>query len=197
VQVAGLARRVHDSSTLKEKFDTLVQNDHDLTGDKTTLDRRVPTRWNADLTCLDAHIHFRNPVEQLTGAAINKLKAYRLSEPQWDMATTLSAILEAIAASHHNYLINSFILFQVFEEPTKLFSKAQVPLITEVLPILDAIEKSMTRVCNDPEGELPNVVRVAAKAALLMIKKYFSLMSKCDLYIIAIGMSFCLYLFKL
>jgi hypothetical protein len=39
--VAGLARRVHDSSTLKEKFNTLVSNDKDLPGDKTALDRRV------------------------------------------------------------------------------------------------------------------------------------------------------------
>jgi hypothetical protein len=96
-QVSGLARRVHDNSTLKEKFDTLVQNDNDLTGDKTALDRRVPTRWNADLTCLNAHLHFKSPIEQLTGAAINKLKAYRLSDEQWDLATTLSAILEVLA----------------------------------------------------------------------------------------------------
>jgi hypothetical protein len=95
-KVAGLARRVHDNSTLKEKFDTLVSNDKDLSGDKTALDRRVPTRWNSDLTCLDAHLYFRSPVEQLTGAAINKLQAYRLSEEQWDLSETLSAILEVI-----------------------------------------------------------------------------------------------------
>lgn len=95
-KVSGLARHVHDNSTLKEKFDTLVSNDKDLPGDKTALDRRVPTRWNSDLTCLDAHLYFRSPVEQLTGAAINKLQAYRLSEEQWNLAETLSAILEVI-----------------------------------------------------------------------------------------------------
>jgi len=92
--VAGLARRVHDNSTLKEKFDTLVSNDKDLPGDKMALDRRVTTRWNSDLTCLDAHIYFRSPVEQLTGAAVNKLQAYQLSEKQWALAEMLSAILE-------------------------------------------------------------------------------------------------------
>ena len=61
LQVAGLARRVHD---------------------------------NSDLTCLDVHLYFRSPVEQLTGAAINKLQAYQLSEDQWNLAETLSAILE-------------------------------------------------------------------------------------------------------
>jgi len=42
-QVAGLAQHVHDSSTLKEKFDILVTNDKDLSGNKETLDHWVPT----------------------------------------------------------------------------------------------------------------------------------------------------------
>ena len=100
-QVAGLARRVHDTSTLKEKFDTLVSNDKDLPGDKTALDRRVPTRWNSDLTCLDAHLYFKSPIEQLTGAAVNKLQAYRLSDDQWDLAQTLSDILQVIIFVFH------------------------------------------------------------------------------------------------
>jgi hypothetical protein len=89
---------------LKEKFNTLVSNDKDLPGDKTALDRRVPTRWNSDLTCLDAHLYFRSPVEQLIGAAVNKLQAYRLSEEQWDLAETLSAILEVIILVFHKQI---------------------------------------------------------------------------------------------
>jgi len=46
----------------------------------------------------------------------------------------------------------------------------------------------MTRVRDDPEKELPSVVRVAAQATLLLIKKYYALMNDCELYIIAIGM---------
>ncbi|KAF8232541.1 hypothetical protein L208DRAFT_1561799, partial [Tricholoma matsutake] len=171
--VAGLAWHVHDSSTLKEKFDTLVANDKDLSGNKDTLDRQVPTQWNSDLTCLDAHLYFRSPVEQLTGAAINKLQAYQLSEDQWDLAETLSAVLE------------------VFDGPTKLFSQSQVPLIAEVIPMLDSIEQSITLVHDDEESELPNVVCVAAQAVLLLINKYYTLMKDCELYIIAIGKFMC------
>ncbi|KAF8237070.1 hypothetical protein L208DRAFT_1249224, partial [Tricholoma matsutake] len=125
--------------------------------------------WNSDLTCLDAHLYFRSPVEQLTGAAINKLQAYQLSEDQWDLAETLSAVLE------------------VFDGPTKLFSQSQVPLIADVIPMLDSIEQSMTLVHDDKELELPNVVCVAAQATLLLINKYYTLMKDCELYIIAIG----------
>jgi hypothetical protein len=109
-QVSGLARRVHDNATLKEKFDTLVLNDKDLPGDKTALDRRVPTRWNSDLTCLDAHLYFRSPVEQLTGPAINKLKAYKLTEEQWTLAETLSAILE-VTVYPSNEIVADFNIF--------------------------------------------------------------------------------------
>jgi hypothetical protein len=92
--VAGLARCVLDTSTLKEKFDTLVLNDKDLPGDKTMLDHHVATQWNSDLACLDTHLYFRSLIEQLTGAAANKLQAYRLTEDQWNLTETLSAILE-------------------------------------------------------------------------------------------------------
>ena len=66
-QVAGLTRRVNDSGTLRAKFDKLVESNHnELHGDKKTLDRRVATRWNSDLACLEAHIYFKIPVKQLT-----------------------------------------------------------------------------------------------------------------------------------
>lgn len=93
MQVAGLARRVHDGATLKEKFDKLVQEDEELEGSKRALDRRVSTRWNSDLTCLEAHIHFKNVIQQLTGVAANKLQAYRLSDKQWELAENLIDVL--------------------------------------------------------------------------------------------------------
>jgi hypothetical protein len=83
----------------------------------------------------------------------------------------------------------------VFDEPTKLFSQSQVPLIVEVLPMLDSIEQSMNLVCDDEESELPNVVRVAAQAVLILINKYYTLMKGTELYIIAIGKCGILYLF--
>jgi hypothetical protein len=92
-QVAGLARRVHDSTTLQEKLEKLIQDDRELDGSKTTLDRRMPTRWNTDFTCLEAHVHLKNPVQQLTAAASNKLQAYRLTDQQWDLADDLVEVL--------------------------------------------------------------------------------------------------------
>lgn len=85
-------------------------------------------------------------------------------------------------------------IIQVFDEPTKLFSQAQVPLIAEVVPMLDELEKSMVKVRDDEE--LLDVIRVAAQAALLLIDKYFSLTDECELYQIAIGMYTSYYCFS-
>ena len=92
--MAGLTQHVHNTSALKEKFNTFVSNDKDLPNDKAMLDCHVSTQWNLDLACLNAHLYLRSPIEQLTGAAVNKLQAYRLLEDQWNLAETLSAILE-------------------------------------------------------------------------------------------------------
>jgi len=79
---------------LKEDFDRLVEQNSSRDGFKHVLERRVPTRWNSDFTCLKSHLHFRYEVEQLTGASRNKLSAYRLTPSQWDLAIDL---VEALA----------------------------------------------------------------------------------------------------
>ena len=71
----------------------MVQEDEELVGSKKALDRRVSTRWNSDLTCLEAHIHFKNVIQQLTGVAANKLQAYQLSDEQWELADDLVEVL--------------------------------------------------------------------------------------------------------
>ncbi len=75
-------QRVHDSSTLKAKFEKLVDQDDKLREGRHSLTRHVPMRWNSNLACLSAHIHFRRAIEQLTAASSNKLQAYRLTDQQ-------------------------------------------------------------------------------------------------------------------
>lgn len=94
-QVSGLARRVHDSTTLKEAFDQQVvahRNMGQLPGDRMTLARRVPTRWNSDLECLDAHIYFKSVIKSLIGAN-SHLEPYSLTPDQWKLAELLDQAL--------------------------------------------------------------------------------------------------------
>ena len=62
-----------------------------------------------------------------------------------------------------------------------------MPLLAEAIPMLDNPKATMVNI-QEAEAELPNVIRVAAQAALLLIDKYFSLTDECELYQIAIGM---------
>ena len=64
-----------------------------------------------------------------------------------------------------------------------------MPLIVDAVPMLEAIEESMVAVRDDSDAKLPNVVRIAAQAALLLIDKYSIFTSDCELYQIAIGLS--------
>jgi len=57
----------------------------------------------------------------------------------------------------------------------------------DAVPILEDIGDSLQAVHDDEGNELPNVVQVAAQAALLLTHKYSLLSADCKLYQIAIG----------
>ena len=102
IQIAGLARKIHDSSTLNEKFQAEVSHNPDLqTSAKHALDRRVPTRWNADFLCLSAHLHFKSVIQSMTGVSENKLKPYRLSDEQWELSDDLGDVLKVFIVFYY------------------------------------------------------------------------------------------------
>ncbi|KAG2342538.1 hypothetical protein BDR05DRAFT_886329, partial [Suillus weaverae] len=71
-------------------------------------------------------------------------------------------------------------------ELTNLFSKANVPLIYEVIPMLEKLEHALDRIYN-AEDESP-VVRIATQAALQVVGKYYALADDNEVYRIAIIM---------
>ena len=87
-KVAGLARRLHDSSTLQSKFARLI-----TVGQITALVRRVTTRWNTDFDCLQSHITLECEIIALI-AMEPCLKKYLLTGEQWELARVLAKQLE-------------------------------------------------------------------------------------------------------
>lgn len=65
----------------------------EIVGDREELTRRVPTRWNSDLACIDSCVHFRKAVVSLTEDTAHKLGAYRMTNTQWDLALELVGAL--------------------------------------------------------------------------------------------------------
>lgn len=99
---------------------------------------------------------------------------------------------------------------QLFKDITLLFSQADIPLVVDVLPALFQLRDSMDLVVNDapvelsdddsdsdntesddsdmPEPPTPAVLRIAAKAASLLLDKYLNKIWECEIYTVAIGM---------
>ncbi len=94
--MAGLARRVHDVSVLNQDFVDRVANskDSEIADSQRALARRVPTRWNSDFDCLDAHVFFKDTVQAMTGVRTNKLTAYHLDDEQWELADEILEVLK-------------------------------------------------------------------------------------------------------
>lgn len=67
-----------------------------------------------------------------------------------------------------------------------MFSKSDVPLIVEVIPEMEGIQRLLEAITNDLT--LEPVCRVAAHAGLLVCEKYYRILDDCDAYTTAIGM---------
>jgi hypothetical protein len=90
--VAGLARKLHDNTSLQEVFEKTVIYLRGEDTHKRRLDRRVPTRWNSDFACLSAHLDFKDEVKLFTDQ--NKLPDYALTAAQWKLTEHLVPVLE-------------------------------------------------------------------------------------------------------
>ncbi|KAJ6538923.1 hypothetical protein B0H10DRAFT_1856353, partial [Mycena sp. CBHHK59/15] len=60
--------------------------------------------------------------------------------------------------------------FQIFQEITDVFWRAEVPLIHKVIPMLELLESGLQDV--QDSDKLPNVLCIAAISALIVIGKY-------------------------
>lgn len=131
------------------------------------LDRRVATRWNSDFNCLKAHHTLRGPVEQLLNQFDLDLEDYQLDIKEWDTVEAMMDVLE------------------IFDAPTKAFSRAEVPLVCDVIPMLEDLELQLQTVRNDPEQE--SIIRVAAHASLEVVAKYYERTDDTLIYRMAMG----------
>ncbi|KAJ7165348.1 hypothetical protein C8R46DRAFT_876188, partial [Mycena filopes] len=168
-KVAGLAKKVHDSGTIADVFQSLLDTAKaagKVHSDKTALARRVPTRWNSDFACLNTHITLKYAVQQLTATSELKLSAFKLTNAQWELAEEVSDVLS------------------LFDDMTLHFSQAETPLIADTIGALEDLLTSLKMVRDDTEAS--NVVRVAACASVMVTEKYFSLTEECEVYSIAI-----------
>ncbi|KIK87363.1 hypothetical protein PAXRUDRAFT_802587 [Paxillus rubicundulus Ve08.2h10] len=96
------------------------------------------------------------------------MKSFHLTEHLWPLATTLATV------------------FLLMDEPTKLFSQKDTPLVPGAAPMLSKLEMALQNVSND--SSMAEVIQVAARASVLLSEKY-TLLEECNVYSISIGVS--------
>lgn len=82
-------------------------------------------------------------------------------------------------------LVMVTIFGQIFEKISKHFSQVEVPLVYEVLPMLARLRRDLQQSSDD--SGLPNVIRIAAIAGLLVLDKYDARFQGTEVYRIALG----------
>ncbi|KAK6966843.1 dimer-Tnp-hAT domain-containing protein, partial [Favolaschia claudopus] len=88
-RVCGLARKIHDSSPVATSFAKIVDNDPTIVGQTQTLARRCASRWNSDYYSRDTALILEQPVRALMKDKDLNLKAYKLTNDQWNLAADL------------------------------------------------------------------------------------------------------------
>lgn len=173
---------------MKACFDRLVnaevlRPESEINGTKVSLDRRVSTRWNSELACIDSHLYLYSIVQQLISIQELKLQSFLLTEEQLQLTRDLREVLMvSVFTICFLYIIN---FSKILEEPTKIFSRAEVPLIADVIPMMFDVQQALINASND--ASLPDVLRIAAHAGVIVCEKYLALTDECEAYWIAIG----------
>ncbi|KAJ7437532.1 hypothetical protein FB451DRAFT_1108192 [Mycena latifolia] len=93
-RVCGLARKIYDSSPVSSAFVKIVEKDTTIIGQTQTLARRCASRWSTDYDSLDTALILEQPVRTLLKEKDFNLKAFKLSDDQWDLAADLRDVLE-------------------------------------------------------------------------------------------------------
>ncbi|KAG2144041.1 hypothetical protein BD769DRAFT_1347855, partial [Suillus cothurnatus] len=86
-----------------------------------------------DFACLKAHLFFKDKVQLFMSTSEHSLHDYLLTTAQWKLAEHLVPILE------------------LFNDLMNIFSQAKVPLIYEVVPMLESLEHALDHVYNATE----------------------------------------------
>ncbi|MGH7239005.1 MAG: hypothetical protein ACREHG_02955 [Candidatus Saccharimonadales bacterium] len=78
------------------------------------------------------------------------------------------------------------VTLKTFIAATEKVSKAEVPLVYQIIPIIDRFNEIFTNLMTD--DTVPLIIRHAAKLASAMLDKYYSLTDACKVYCISMIM---------
>lgn len=153
------------------------------------LSKPCDTRWNSSSELCHDGIELQPALDRLVVQADfnkpggNQLRRFLMSPAEWQILRELAPTLDV---SRTLILLFDFILTysrQIITYATKEVSRASVPLVHEVIPIIDVLTNHFDSVIDNTR--LHPVVRAAALRGLIMLNKYYAKSDESVVYRIA------------
>ena len=141
-----------------------------------TIKRPVPTRWNSVAEMLWSAIQLCTPLNKLVlidwhnTNAKSRIKKFKLKKEEWDLLMQLEPILVVSSLLVHRWMLIVFL--QMFLIATERMSQNKVPLLHEVIPIIDVLTDRLEAATGDLT--LHAAVRAAAAKGLAILNKYYA-----------------------
>lgn len=185
LQLRNLAKRIFNSPTLRADLESACVRSKTKA---VLMVRDVATRWNSTAELVERALQLREALsllvisEQHNRPRSARLKRFQLSKNEWELLEKLFPLLEV-----RDGVLPDPPLFdvcsQIFLIATKQMSQSKTPLVHEVIPIFDIINRALDEYVGD--ATLPAAVRMAAARGRTMLNKYYGLTDDSVIYRIA------------
>ncbi|GJE97034.1 hypothetical protein PsYK624_132440, partial [Phanerochaete sordida] len=166
-KIVELAKRVFHSPTIRADLKSCCIKDKvaDL-----QMIRAIPTRWNSLAQAIGRVLKLRAPLTRLLKLPkYNKkgkkgLARFYLEDEEWDLLTQLHGVLV------------------IFLKATERISQSNVPLLHEVIPVIDIISGWLIESMANADGALSTQVRYGAVLGWKLLNKYYSATDESIMY---------------
>lgn len=158
-----------------------------------TIKRSVPTRWNSVAEMLRSAIHLHPALDKLVlldrhnTNVKSRLKQYKLKKDEWDVLSQLEPIL-VVRHIIIKIFVDPYLHLQAFLVATERMSQNKVPLLHEVIPIIDVLTDKLEMSAMDQK--LHVTVRATAAKGLAVLNKYYAKTDDSIMYRMAMSTSF-------
>lgn len=147
--------------------------------------RDVTTRWNSTYNMLIFAIEYHKALDIITSECDMKLRSYKLSQEEWDIAAHLS--WRCVVFS--NPLVTSQLWTnpfpQIFKDATLFFSRG-TPNIATVIPAMDHIDSKLATDARNNKNPLS--IKAALAVGKKTLNRYYDKTNHSEIFRIAMGM---------
>ncbi|KDQ10195.1 hypothetical protein BOTBODRAFT_71598, partial [Botryobasidium botryosum FD-172 SS1] len=143
-------KKIQFSGPLKERLEDECKR---AKADYHVPERNVATRWNSTVVMMDSAFALKTPVDNLCDCEPG-LGKYKLTTLEWEIVTQLRPVLAG------------------FLSATTHMSESNTCLVTDVIPLIDALHAGLMSVVSDESKH--RTVRHAAQRGIAALDKYYS-----------------------